>query len=58
MQTSLAGAGAILAASVLRSPAAAALAPLEMTNTGPGNVPRKPLGSTGVQLSIFGIGGY
>ena len=34
-----------------------ALAPLPMTNTGPGQVPRKPLGKTGVNVSIMGIGG-
>ncbi len=58
LRTNLAGAGAILAESLLRRSAAAALAPLEMTNTGPGSIPRKPLGRTGVQLSIFGLGGY
>lgn len=33
------------------------LAPLPMTNTGPDEIPRKPLGRTGVQVSIIGIGG-
>ena len=28
-----------------------------MTNTGPGQIPHKPLGSTGVNVSIIGIGG-
>jgi len=35
----------------------AALAPLPMTNTGPGQIPKKPLGKTGVNVSIIGIGG-
>jgi len=35
----------------------AALAPLAMTNTGPGQIPKKPLGKTGVNVSIIGIGG-
>src|SRR4051794_18083250 len=34
-----------------------ALDPLPMTNTGPDEIPRKPLGRTGVQVSIIGIGG-
>jgi aryl-alcohol dehydrogenase-like predicted oxidoreductase len=33
------------------------LAPLPMTNTGPGQIPQKPLGKTGVSVSIIGIGG-
>lgn len=49
------GAVAVLAESLAR---AATLAPLEMTNTGPEAVPRKPLGRTGERLSIFGLGGY
>jgi aryl-alcohol dehydrogenase-like predicted oxidoreductase len=32
-------------------------APLPMTNTTPGAIPRKPFGKTGVQVSIIGIGG-
>ena len=34
------------------------LAPLPMTNTGPGQIPQKPLGKTGVSVSIIGIGGF
>ncbi|MDB6019757.1 MAG: aldo/keto reductase [Pedosphaera sp.] len=37
---------------------AATLAPLTMTNTGPDQMPRKPLGRTGEQVSILGLGGY
>ena len=58
LQTSVAGAGVLLAEPLLRNAAAAALVPLEMTNTGPDKVPRKPLGRTGAQVSILGIGGY
>jgi aryl-alcohol dehydrogenase-like predicted oxidoreductase len=58
VQTGVMGAGAILAESLFSSPPVAAPAPLQMTNTGPDQVPRKPMGRTGEQLSIFGIGGY
>ena len=58
LQSSFAGAAAVLAQPLLRSSVSAALAPLEMTNAGPGNIPRKPLGREGVQFSIFGLGGY
>ncbi|MCW3100586.1 MAG: aldo/keto reductase [Chthonomonadaceae bacterium] len=34
------------------------LAALPMTNTGPGQIPQKPLGKTGVNVSIIGIGGF
>jgi aryl-alcohol dehydrogenase-like predicted oxidoreductase len=33
------------------------LPPLPMTNTGPDQIPKKPLGSTGEHVSIIGIGG-
>jgi aryl-alcohol dehydrogenase-like predicted oxidoreductase len=36
---------------------AAPPAPLPMSNTGPDQIPRKPLGKTGVNVSIIGIGG-
>jgi uncharacterized protein len=36
----------------------AARIPMQMTNTGPDEVPRKPLGKTGEQVSIIGVGGY
>jgi predicted aldo/keto reductase-like oxidoreductase len=36
----------------------AARIPMQMTNTGPDQVPRKPLGKTGEQVSIIGVGGY
>jgi predicted aldo/keto reductase-like oxidoreductase len=58
LQTGLAAAGAIVAEPVLHSAALAALAPLEMIDTGPDGIPRKPLGKTGEQVSIIGLGGY
>ena len=36
----------------------AAAVPLAMTNIGPDQIPRKPLGRTGEQVSIIGLGGY
>ncbi len=33
------------------------LSPLAMTNTGAGQIPQKPMGSTGVSVSIIGLGG-
>ncbi len=32
-------------------------APLPMTNTGPGQIPQKPFGTTGLHSSVIGIGG-
>jgi predicted aldo/keto reductase-like oxidoreductase len=55
LQAGLVSAGTVMAAQAI---SAALLAPLEMTNTGPGQVPRKPLGRTGEQVSIIGLGGY
>ena len=31
---------------------------LELSNTGPGNIPRKPFGRTQERVSIIGVGGY
>ncbi|MGA2247811.1 MAG: hypothetical protein ABSH48_22725 [Verrucomicrobiota bacterium] len=58
LQSGLAAAGAVLAEPILRSTAFAELAPLEMTETGPDSIPRKPLGKTGEHVSIIGLGGY
>ena len=58
LQAGLTGTGAIVAASLMHSSAAAAANPLAMTNTGPDQIPRKPLGKTGEQVSIIGLGGY
>jgi uncharacterized protein len=58
LQTGATGAGVALAGSLLQTPAAAAAPPLEMTSTGPDQIPRRPFGSTGEQVSIIGLGGY
>jgi aryl-alcohol dehydrogenase-like predicted oxidoreductase len=58
IQVGLAGTGALLAENILNPSAIGALAPLEMTRTGPEEIPRKPLGKTGEHISILGLGGY
>lgn len=57
----IAGAGLALSRFFLNAKVEAAappLAPLPMTHTGPDEIPRKPLGRTGVQVSVIGIGGF
>lgn len=59
LQAGLGAAGAIVAGgSLARTAAAAALRSLDMTNTGPEQIPHKPLGRTGERVSILGLGGY
>src|SRR6266403_1206212 len=58
LQAGLVSTGAIVAASLIHSSTAGAAAPLAMTNTGADQIPRKPLGRTGEQVSIIGLGGY
>jgi uncharacterized protein len=59
MQAGLTSAGtAVVAASALRSQIATAAAPTQITNLGADAIPRKPLGKTGEQVSIIGLGGY
>ena len=58
LQAGLASAGTELAASVLPSQVVSAPVPPQMTNTGADQIPRKPLGKTGEQVSIIGLGGY
>src|SRR5437899_29720 len=59
LQAGLGAAGMIGAAgSLARTAAAAALRSLDMTNTGPDEIPQKPLGRTGEHVSILGLGGY
>ena len=53
LQSGLADTATILAGSIQSTEA-----PLAMTNTGPDRIPRKPLGKTGEQVSIIGVGGY
>src|SRR2546427_288451 len=58
LQAGLGAAGAIVAASSFaRTETAASLLPLDMTTTGPEDIPRKPLGRTGEHVSILGLGG-
>jgi aryl-alcohol dehydrogenase-like predicted oxidoreductase len=49
------GAGVALAGPLL---GAEALQPLELTNTGSDQIPRKPFGRTNERLSVIGVGGY
>lgn len=51
---------AILAAGMTLAPTAPAGQPTEvrMSNTGPDQIPRKPLGKTGLEVSAIGLGGY
>ena len=58
LQAGLAATGTVVAGSMSHSSVVAAAGPLAMTNTGPDQVPRKPLGRTGEQVSIIGFGGY
>jgi aryl-alcohol dehydrogenase-like predicted oxidoreductase len=58
LQAGLASTGTIVADSILHTSSAGAAGPLEMTNTGPDQIPRRPLGRTGEQVSIIGLGGY
>src|SRR5438105_10456186 len=52
----LIGAGMALSESFL--PAQQALSPLELSNTGPDRIPRKPFGRTQERVSVMGMGGY
>jgi aryl-alcohol dehydrogenase-like predicted oxidoreductase len=52
----LAGAGVALSDSILRSQQAPPQ--LELSNTGPDKIPRKPFGSTQERVSVMGLGGY
>jgi aryl-alcohol dehydrogenase-like predicted oxidoreductase len=58
IQAGLASAGTVLASSVLPGPIASAAGPSQMTNRGADQIPRRPLGKTGEQVSIIGVGGY
>jgi predicted aldo/keto reductase-like oxidoreductase len=52
----LIGAGLALSESFLR--ADEPIPQLQLTNTGPDKIPRKPFGRTGEHVSVIGIGGY
>ncbi len=58
LRSGLVAASAMVATPLVRTTALAHLAPLEMTETGTDDIPRKPLGKTGEKLSIIGLGGY
>src|SRR5260370_41845857 len=58
IQAGLASAGTVLATSVLHSQIASAALPPQMTDNGADQIPRRPLGKTGAQVSIIGLGGY
>jgi predicted aldo/keto reductase-like oxidoreductase len=58
LQASLASTGTIVAGSMLHSCSAAAALPSQTTTTGSDQIPRRPLGRTGEQISIIGLGGY
>jgi uncharacterized protein len=58
LKSSLAGAGILLGEQFFNRKAMALLVPLEMTDTGPDSIPRKPFGKIGEPVSILGIGGY
>jgi uncharacterized protein len=57
LQAGLAGTGAALAGSLNAAPSALA-APNENANAGPGVIPSRALGNTGVRVSILGLGGF
>jgi uncharacterized protein len=57
IQAGLASAGTLLATSILPSQIVSAAVPPQMTNSGADQIPRRPLGKTGEQVSIIGLGG-
>jgi aryl-alcohol dehydrogenase-like predicted oxidoreductase len=56
LQAGFAGAGATLAASFIRG--AASVTPGDAQPNAPGDISRRPLGRTGEQVSVIGVGGY
>jgi aryl-alcohol dehydrogenase-like predicted oxidoreductase len=58
IQAGLASAGTVLANSVLQSQIASAAIPPQVPNNVADQIPRRPLGKTGEQVSIIGLGGY
>src|SRR5438552_1600562 len=58
LKAGLGAAGAIAAAGTLAQGSRASPVVLDMTSTGPDEIPRKPLGRTGEHVSILGLGGY
>jgi aryl-alcohol dehydrogenase-like predicted oxidoreductase len=58
IEAGLVSAGAVVASSILRSPVKAAAGPPQTTNNSADQIPCRPLGKTGEQVSIIGLGGY
>jgi aryl-alcohol dehydrogenase-like predicted oxidoreductase len=58
LQAGLASAGTMLATSVLPGPIASAALPQQLTSSPADQIPRRPFGKTGEQISIIGLGGY
>ncbi|HTZ95988.1 MAG TPA: aldo/keto reductase [Terriglobales bacterium] len=58
VQAGLASAGTVLASSVLSSQIASAAHTPQISNNSADQIPCRPLGKTGVQVSIIGLGGY
>src|ERR1700684_3958004 len=58
IKAGLASTGAVFATSVFPSPIVSAPVPPQMTNSGADQIPHRPLGKTGEQVSIIGVGGY
>src|SRR6266436_217097 len=58
LKAGLGAAGVIAAAGTLAQGSRASPVALDMTSTGPDAIPRRPLGRTGQQVSILGLGGY
>src|ERR1700760_597011 len=58
IQAGLGSAGQVLATSVLPGQIVSAAVPPQRTNSGADQIPRRPLGKTGEQVSIIGLGGY
>jgi uncharacterized protein len=58
LQASLSSTGTIVSGAILQSSNTPAEIPPQITTTGPDQVPRKPLGKTGEQVSMIGVGGY
>jgi aryl-alcohol dehydrogenase-like predicted oxidoreductase len=58
IQAGLASTGTAIARSLLRGQTAAAEVPPQIITTSVDQIPRRPLGKTGEQVSIIGLGGY
>jgi len=58
LKAGLGAAGAIAVAGPLAQGSGVSPVALDMTSTGPDEIPRKPLGRTGEHVSILGLGGY